>query len=79
MPKQNRASIKIVLNLEKEKTSKQICSEVLKKEAQIGFEPMIRVLQTHALPLGYCAIYILYSYNSFIIPVKCKSVNLKNI
>ena len=26
------------------------------KEATIGFEPMIRVLQTHALPLGYVAI-----------------------
>ena len=25
-------------------------------KAQTGFEPVIRVLQTHALPLGYCAI-----------------------
>ena len=25
-------------------------------EATIGFEPMIRVLQTHALPLGYVAL-----------------------
>ena len=25
------------------------------KEAKIGFGPMIRVLQTHALPLGYFA------------------------
>ena len=24
-------------------------------KAQTGFEPVIRVLQTHALPLGYCA------------------------
>ena len=26
-------------------------------EATIGFEPMIRVLQTRALPLGYVAIF----------------------
>ena len=26
-------------------------------EATTGFEPVIRVLQTHALPLGYVAIY----------------------
>ena len=27
-------------------------------EAQIGFEPVIRELQSHALPLGYCALLI---------------------
>ena len=27
------------------------------REATTGFEPVIRVLQTHALPLGYVAIY----------------------
>ena len=26
------------------------------QEAQIGFEPVIRELQSHALPLGYCAL-----------------------
>ena len=25
-------------------------------EARVGFEPALRVLQTHALPLGYLAI-----------------------
>ncbi len=27
-------------------------------EAATGFEPVIRVLQTHALPLGYAAVYV---------------------
>ena len=27
-------------------------------EARVGFEPALRVLQTHALPLGYLAINI---------------------
>ena len=27
----------------------------VKDEARVGFEPAIRVLQTHALPLGYLA------------------------
>ena len=31
-------------------------------EAPTGFEPVIRVLQTHALPLGYRAIKLLNYY-----------------
>ena len=27
------------------------------KKAKTGFEPVIRVLQTHALPLGYSAVF----------------------
>ena len=30
-------------------------------EAPAGFEPAIRVLQTHALPLGYVAILLNYA------------------
>ena len=37
-------------------------------EATPGFEPGIRVLQTRALPLGYIAICILYSYKLVIVP-----------
>ena len=33
------------------------------KEATTGFEPVIRVLQTHALPLGYVAIWLLRESN----------------
>ena len=29
---------------------------MIPQEARTGFEPVIRVLQTHALPLGYVAI-----------------------
>lgn len=35
-------------------------------EAMTGFEPVIKVLQTHALPLGYIAEY--YKRYEFIIP-----------
>ena len=35
-------------------------------EARVGFEPALRVLQTHALPLGYLAIsamrYIVFDF-----------------
>ena len=40
------------------KNPQSFCSEGL--EATIGFEPMIRVLQTRALPLGYVAIFYFY-------------------
>ena len=39
-----------------EKTSETFISEVF-LEAQTGFEPAIMVLQTIALPLGYCALF----------------------
>ena len=31
-------------------------------EARVGFEPALRVLQTHALPLGYLAIDPMFSF-----------------
>ncbi len=39
-----------------EKTLKNDFFRVNFLEARVGFEPAIRVLQTHALPLGYLAI-----------------------
>ena len=36
-------------------------------EATTRFELVIRVLQTHALPLGYVAIHLLYSSKNFLI------------
>ena len=32
------------------------------REARVGFEPALRVLQTHALPLGYLAIDPMFSF-----------------
>ena len=42
-------------------------SSLLKLEATTRFELVIRVLQTHALPLGYVAIHLLYSNKIFLI------------
>ncbi len=50
----------------KQKPRKHKIFEVF-KEATTRFELVIRVLQTHALPLGYVAIYILYSSKNFLI------------
>ncbi len=33
-----------------------VTGKLFLKEARTGFEPVIRVLQTHALPLGYRAL-----------------------
>ena len=46
-------------------------------EATPGFEPGIRVLQTRALPLGYIAVYKLYSNIKLIVPKKLNKI--KNI
>ena len=43
------------MGLYKQKT-REIILRFFVQEAQIGFEPVIRELQSHALPLGYCAI-----------------------
>ena len=37
------------------------------EEATTRFELVIRVLQTHALPLGYVAMYLLYSSKNLLI------------
>ena len=39
-------------------------------EATTGFEPVIKVLQTYALPLGYVALKALSLYNKTTIKVK---------
>ena len=36
------------------------------QEAQTRFELVIRVLQTRALPLGYCALYLVVSFSSLL-------------
>ena len=37
---------------------------MIPQEARTGFEPVIRVLQTHALPLGYRAIFYCMHWNT---------------
>ncbi len=37
-------------------------------EAPVGFEPTIRVLQTHALPLGYGAVESVAPAQAFLTP-----------
>ena len=43
---------------EYKKSHSHLCKNSFFMEAPIGFEPMIRVLQTRALPLGYGAEYL---------------------
>ena len=45
-------------------------------EATTGFEPVIRVLQTHALPLGYVALCHALFARSDIIAIELFSVNI---
>jgi hypothetical protein len=37
--------------------------QIITKKAVIGFEPMIKVLQTSALPLGYTAIQLEFNWD----------------
>ena len=46
--------VQFCMGLYKQK-AREIILRFFVQEAQIGFEPMIRVLQTRALPLGYTA------------------------
>ncbi len=54
------------------KRARDLCDLELffREEATTGFEPVIKVLQTYALPLGYVAVKLLY----FILKIKVSQV-----
>lgn len=53
--------VQFCMGLYKQKT-REIILRFFVQEAQIGFEPVIRELQSHALPLGYRPILLIISF-----------------